>query len=165
MKKVSGYTLVEVATALIILALTSPFFFQGFNELQRHVQDQPATIDWYLMLRELENPDHRLGVAMKYDNQERGVKLVRRPMTPAEPPSKIYFLSYFPKAQWLVLKTPNNGMIHLMRHVTSFKFTRDHQMTITITGGQRLRARLLLPDVKGEVSHEEAPGDSTRLSH
>lgn len=157
MSRRKGFTLIEVVIALSTLLIVGSFFYQGRTNLLRRPQMDLPTVDWYLMLRELENPDHHFAVTDVHTSRRVG-------LVAQKSGGKYYYLVFSVKSGLLRLESKHGGMIVMMRHVRQFHFGLDHVMTVTTTRGETYTAKLLIPD-EGRVTDETAIGNHSAIGN
>ncbi len=157
MNRRKGFTLIEVVIALSTLLIIGSFFYQGRTNLLRRSQMDLPTVDWYLMLRELENPDHHFAVTDA--NTSRRIDLITQNSS-----RKRYHLIFSAGSGLLKLESEKGGLIIMMRHVRQFHVDLDHVMTVTTMRGETYTAKLLIPD-EGRVTDETAIGNHPAIGN
>ncbi|WFC02128.1 prepilin-type N-terminal cleavage/methylation domain-containing protein [Lactiplantibacillus pentosus] len=161
MIKRAGFTLIEVVFSLGIVAVVMATLFQGQRNLARRTQVDLPTVDWYLMLHELENPDHHfvftaISNAAGFDEGHSAVIV-------NEAKDKEYRLTYFHVLHQIVLMHKGGGRIIMMRGVSQFHIEPDMTLTMTTDHGIHFKVRLLLPD-RRHAPDEETPRDDSAVS-
>lgn len=153
MRRRRGFTLLEVVLSLAILLIVGGTLFQGQRNLLRRPQMDLPTIEWYLMLRELENPDHQFA----WLDDASGLNLV-------DGQGRIFFMDYRKAGKLLKLHHKRGGEITLMSHVASFQLDHHSRLTIKTTQGEVYSARVLIPVIKGGPD-ETTVGNHATIDH
>lgn len=144
MRSRPGFTLIEVVISLSLLLIVSGSLLQGQRNLLRRAEVLPPSVDWYLMLHELENPAHQfyigdfgpnnvfLNVGNRKDNANSRYRLTVRDKR-------------------LILKKGGRGQITMMTGVQRMSYSPDTGLTVVTTRHQRFSAHLLLPTMERNV--------------
>ena len=152
MTRRAGFTLIEVVLALAIVAVVMATLFQGQRNLGRRSQVDLPTVDWYLMLHELENPDHHLVVDQISDDG--GFEPGRSVHLTNTVTGKRYQLTYYHILHRIGLHHYGGGEIILMKGVRQFHIDDDLTLTMTTDHGRHFQAQLLLADRRRHVDEE-----------
>jgi len=160
MRKHRGFTLIEVVLALGIVMIVSTTLYQGQRNLLRRPQVDLPTVDWYLMLHELENPDHHF--AVNRISQNGGLEPGRSLRVINTETKKQYQLEF--ENHRIYLHHLGGGDIYFMAGVRQFHIEPNLMLTMTTLRGAKFHARLLLPDLR-EQTNEKTSGDHPTVSH
>lgn len=128
-----GFTLIEVVIAMSVLAGLIGVFSVGQRQYVERSKRINSTVEWYLMLRELERPSHRFsavklsaaGNLHLYENKKQFDLLVI--------------------GRNLTLHHPTGATIRLMGNVRKYEMTPNLVLTIYTRDNQVFKAHLLLP--------------------
>lgn len=153
MRKRTGFTLLEVVLSLAILLIVGGAFFQGQRNLLRRPQMDLPTIEWYLMLRELENPAHQFA----WIETSGGFQLV-------DNRGRQFFINHRKGSKELILHNRHGGYITLMSHVKSFDLDHQGHFSVRTTQGEVYSARVLIPVIKGGLD-ETTVGNHATIDH
>ena len=129
-----GFTLIEVVLALSTLLMIIQLFNAGQQQFSRRSKLFNSTAEWFLMLRELERPEHDFSAkkisgegALNFMAKGRNIDLIK-------------------DGHKLVLLYEGYGNeIQLMTHVKHFTITPELLLTVYTTENQVFKAHLLLP--------------------
>ncbi|TAR53938.1 prepilin-type N-terminal cleavage/methylation domain-containing protein, partial [Lactiplantibacillus plantarum] len=138
-----GFTLIEAVVSLAIVAVVLTTLFQGQRNLARRTQVDLPTVDWYLMLHELENPDHHFVV--DHISDEGGLTPGKAVHLVNTVTGKQYLLTYYHILHRIGLRHYGGGEINLMQGVRQFHVADDLTLTMTTDKGIHFQAQLLLP--------------------
>ncbi|AYJ39088.1 prepilin-type N-terminal cleavage/methylation domain-containing protein [Lactiplantibacillus paraplantarum] len=152
MIKRRGFTLIEAVLALTIAAVVMTTLFQGQRNLGRRSQVDLPTVDWYLMLHELENPAHHFVIDQISDGG--GLEPGKAVHLTNTVTGKHYLLTYYHILHRIGLHHYGGGEIVLMKGVQQFHIDDDLTMTMTTDKGIHFQSRLLLPDRRTSVDEE-----------
>ncbi|AYJ35908.1 type II secretion system protein [Lactiplantibacillus argentoratensis] len=153
-----GFTLIEAVVALAIMGVVMTTLFQGQRNLVRRTQVDLPTVEWYLMLHELENPDHHFVVA--HISDEGGLTPGKAVHLVNTVTGKQYLLTYYHILHRIALHHYGGGEIQLIRGVRQFHVDDDLTLTMTTDKGIHFQAQLLLPDRRGAMDEEATRNDS-----
>lgn len=128
-----GFTLIEVVIAMSVLAGLIGVFSVGQRQYVERSKRINSTVEWYLMLRELERPSHHFsavklsaaGNLHLYENKKQFDLLVI--------------------GRNLTLHHPTGATIRLMGNVRKYEITPNLVLTIYTRDNQVFKAHLLLP--------------------
>lgn len=158
-----GFTLVEAVLALGITTIVLTTLMQGQSDIQRRARLDLPTVEWYLMLHELENPAHHFAFKVKSKGQSGGAD--HNVHLKNTDNGKLYDLNFIHGPRKLrLINSTTHGQIVMMENVHYFHATPDHHLTLITTNGEVFTAKLLLPDYieKGDA-HAQAPRHVTPI--
>jgi len=123
---------------LSILLILGGVLVQGERSINARAQRPIPTVEWYLMLHELENPAHQFQI-------DKNNKIFA---TTGAAKSKEYFtFRYVAKRHDLRLVASKGGFMVLMTNVKGFSIDQQHHLTVTTCRNQTFKSQLLLPEV------------------
>jgi len=139
--------------------IVSTTLYQGQRNLLRRPQVDLPTVDWYLMLHELENPDHHFAInQISSDGDLEAGRSLDVINTESHKQYQLEFVNHK-----IYLHHFGGGDIYFMTDVHQFHIEPDLTLTMTTLRGTKFRAKLLLPDIR-EQNNEEAPWNDSAIS-
>ncbi|VDG19257.1 prepilin-type cleavage/methylation domain-containing protein [Lactobacillus sp.] [Lactiplantibacillus mudanjiangensis] len=130
-----GFTLIEVVLAVSVLLIVGQFILQGETSILKRSKQPIPEVEWYLMLHELENPEHEFIL----EPGPRWVTVYSK---------KTQFRFSLSKQHDLRLSGLAGGYIILMTNVESYQLDKALNLSVKTLKGQEFKSRLLLPKVK-----------------
>ncbi|MFC6181093.1 type II secretion system protein [Lactiplantibacillus daowaiensis] len=127
-----GFTLIEVVLALSVLLIVGSVILQGETSILKRSKQPIPEVEWYLMLHELENPEHQFVVEPT------------KSVTNIYAKGKVFYLNVSKKHD-LRLFGLQGGYIVLMNNIAEYHLDKDLNLSVKTLKDQWFKSRLLLP--------------------
>lgn len=142
-----GFTIIEVLLALLVSLVVLSLLHEGQWLMKRNERQTIPAVEWYLALREIENPDHHF--TYSYEKQ-RGDKATKDldphiRLTNTLTKEKYWLVDYNGN---LSLVSGSRAAVVLIDHIYGFSAKSDGSISMSTHDGQNFKARLLLPRTK-----------------